>query len=321
MKLFLSLDWGTSSFRIRLIETDLEQIKILHELNNSLGVSSIQQSWNHSKEKIPRLEFFINSLNGPLKTIKGQSGMAIDGIPLVISGMASSSIGMYELPYSPLPLDLIGGNLSHRIFNVPGFPHPIVLISGVSDDHDVMRGEETQLLGCHDAKMKKDSVYIFPGTHSKHIHVRDGKAIGFKTYMTGELFHLLTEHSILRDNVEKSEILSRKEFISGMLHARSNEFLGSLFTVRTNIILDGMDKGDNYSFLSGLLIGHEILELVKNDYHIYLCPNKRLSENYTLALEVTSLLDRATILSHETVDRAVVRGQLSILINSVVNWK
>src|SRR5690606_13183344 len=160
-----------------------------------------------------------------------------------------------------------------------------------------------------------------PGTHSKHIQGRNGKAIALKTYMTGELFHILTQHSILRDNVGKSENLSRKDFISGRQHAKSSDLLGSLFKVRTNHRVYGMHKGDNHSFLSGLLIGHEILELVKNDDHIYLCPHKKLSEHYTLALEEASLLGRATILSHEAVDHSVVRGQLLVLKNGLIGWK
>src|SRR5690606_18524923 len=156
-------------------------------------------------------------------------------------------IGMCELPYSTLPLDLDGSNLGHKKIDVPWFPHPILLISGVRGEDDIMRGEETQLLGCHDTKQKKDSIYIFPGTHSKHIQVREAKAIAFKTYMTGELFHLLAEHSILKDNVEKTELLSEKDFICGLRHARTKDFLGSVFRVRTNQILHEMDKGGNHS--------------------------------------------------------------------------
>ncbi|WP_461533952.1 2-dehydro-3-deoxygalactonokinase [Sinomicrobium sp.] len=319
MKLFLSIDWGTSSFRARLIETDLNSIKILHEIKNNQGISRIHQSWLKSDKGISRFQFFLNVLDDTLKTIKTEQKLNIDNAPIVISGMASSSIGWFELPYSSLPFALDGSGLNYKIIEIPSFSHPVLLLSGICSDDDIMRGEEIQLLGCY-TNAETDSVYVFPGTHSKHIHIKDGKVISFRTYMTGEIFQLLTENSILKDNVEKSVALHCEDFVSGIHHARENNFLNALFKVRTNEVLHKMNKANNYSFLSGLLIGTEILELSKNDHHIYLCPHKNLSKNYTIAIKESSLANRATILSHEEVDNSVIKGHLLMLKKHLLGW-
>src|SRR5690606_457770 len=142
---------------------------------------------------------FLNELDNTLKTIKKSQKLNIDNVPIVISGMASSSIGWSELPYSSLPFALDGSDLNYKIIEIPSFSHSVLLLSGICSDDDIMRGEEIQLLGCC-SNAEADGTYVFPGTHSKHIHIRDGKVISFRTYMTGEIFQLLTENSILKDN-------------------------------------------------------------------------------------------------------------------------
>ena len=79
------------------------------------------------------------------------------------------------------------------------------MISGVRNHHDVMRGEETQIIGLKaiddNAYTTEEHTCIFPGTHSKHIKIANGEVVDFQTYMTGELFHVMTHHSILKDSV------------------------------------------------------------------------------------------------------------------------
>src|SRR5690606_11395652 len=128
---------------------------------------------------------------------------------LLISGMASSSIGIEELPYADLPFNINGSDAVCAYFE-PGheLSHPVFLISGVRAAHDVMRGEETQLVGVCDLLGKTvqnhneaEQVFIFPGTHSKHIYINNARIREFKTYMTGEYFDLLRHKSILSHGV------------------------------------------------------------------------------------------------------------------------
>src|SRR5262245_12577368 len=100
--------------------------------------------------------------------------------------MASSSIGMIEVPYKETQFKADGSDLKvKKIDRSKDFEHDTFIISGARTNNDVMRGEETQLAGCKDTGDKK-SLYIFPGTHSKHILVKKGIAVSFKTFMTGE---------------------------------------------------------------------------------------------------------------------------------------
>ncbi|HEX3934903.1 MAG TPA: 2-dehydro-3-deoxygalactonokinase, partial [Puia sp.] len=115
-------------------------------------------------------------------------------------------------------------------------------------------------------------VFVFPGTHSKHIDVRDGQAVAFKTYMTGELFALLTQQSVLAASVTApdktgsaagSAATLPEAFFAGIAATRNASLLHSAFLTRTNQLFHKYNKEDNYHFLSGLLIGEELRELTE----------------------------------------------------------
>ena len=207
---------------------------------------------------------------------------------MIVSGMASSSIGMLELPYHPLPFAISGADLQPTLLPpTEGSPRTIGLLPGVRSAADVMRGEETQLIGCGAAGMGGTEeasgaggrVFLFPGTHSKHIAVNQGQAVAFKTYMTGEVFSLLANHSILAGSVAAAtgsgsehadsspapggaiESPMPEAFYSGVAAARHSGLLHNAFLTRTNILFSKYSKEDNYQFLSGLLIGEELSEL------------------------------------------------------------
>jgi len=316
MKHFFSVDWGTSSFRLRLVKTEQKNVKILHEVTDSMGIAIIYALWETQKtESSNRIEFYINFLAQKINEIKSVQSGDFEKIPVVISGMASSSIGIKELSYSPLPFAMDGTHLNYDLIkNISCFPHTIILVSGVCCENDVMRGEEIQLIGCYsDTNSNRNNLYIFPGTHSKHIWVKDRQAIAFKTYMTGELFHLLTTHSILKNSINKSDLINETHFKAGVKYSAACNLLGSLFSVRTNDILKRMDKSANYSFLSGLLIGYELGSLKDSDCDLFLCGHSNLSQSYLIALQELGLTDRIIHLPVETVDRSVVIGHMKLL--------
>ncbi|MEJ7914100.1 MAG: 2-dehydro-3-deoxygalactonokinase, partial [Chitinophagaceae bacterium] len=250
----------------------------------------------------------------------------LDGIPIVISGMASSSIGMTPLPYGQVPFDMHGSGIetSYRQ-EEPGFRHDILLISGVKSNNDVMRGEETQLIGIYKEGMNTGlQTFIFPGTHSKHIAIEDNRAVDFRTYMTGEFFELLSKKSILHSSVEKNDDLqdtgSLKSFKQGVKDAMQSNLLHNCFKVRTNHLFGTFGRKENYHYLSGLLIGAEMQELQNIDAGtIYLCCGSGLKNYYEAAIAELGLDHRTHIFPARSVDESVIKGQGKILFKQAKN--
>ena len=192
---FLSVDWGTSNLRLRLVE--VKTLSVLEEVKSSQGIVKTFELWNKSGGD--REEFYLKFLKSQLDKFT----IPISGtVKIIISGMSSSSIGIKELPYASLPFDYSGSTLHVERISNEGFPLKVLLISGVRSERDVMRGEEVQVLGLiQDLKITGFSTLVFPGTHSKHIVCNDGKVRDFKTYMTGEMFHVISEYTILKNSI------------------------------------------------------------------------------------------------------------------------
>ncbi|MEX2593599.1 MAG: 2-dehydro-3-deoxygalactonokinase [Anditalea sp.] len=319
MDKFLSCDWGTSSFRLRLVE--VPSLKVLAEEKSDQGIANSHTLWQQSGDKDPdkRLMFYLNLVGGYIQHIEKKIAGSLKGIPLVFSGMASSSIGMRSLPYGPLPFHTAGAGILSALFEEnENFNHPILLISGIQSEEDVMRGEETQLVGVMKGLEDKEGekVFIFPGTHSKHIVVKDQQVVGFKTYMTGEFFHLLTTKSILASSVEKNMTFDEKEnlesFDQGVKEAVHSNLLNATFRVRTNELFDKMAPKENYHYLSGLLIGTELKELLQQDSaKIYLCCSSNLKSRYEAAL-IALGIGGVQVFSGPWIEEAVIRGQFQI---------
>jgi len=320
-KYLLSCDWGTTSFRLRLIER--ADSTLAGEVLSQNGIGQTYNLWqSRENDGLSREEFFRQQLQEHIDALARQVGFSMDGVTIVMSGMASSSIGMQEIPYANLPFALDGSGALMQHFGVqPDFPHEIMLVSGVRSDHDVMRGEETQLIGLVETAglpENGDAIFIFPGTHSKHMYVRNNQLIDFKTYMTGEVFNLMTRHSILRDSIELngSEEFSAEKveaYKAGVREAGVANILNALFTVRTNQLFSLWDKQQNGMFLSGLLIGHEIQYLLQEkDWQLVLCSGNNLYELYRMAIEELQLSDRTVTIPAGMVDKSAVAGHVKI---------
>jgi len=163
----LSCDWGTSAFRLRLVNA--ENALVLNEVKGQQGIAAVYNKWIESNQpESKRVAFYSNIFQSVLD---GYFKEDIKDVPIIISGMASSTIGMKELPYAKLPFELSGDNLNIEKFEADNFcKNDILLISGLQTNVDVIRGEETLLLGCD---INDDALVIFPGTHSKHVIVKD----------------------------------------------------------------------------------------------------------------------------------------------------
>jgi 2-dehydro-3-deoxygalactonokinase len=228
--------------------------------------------------------------------------------------MASSSIGFIDLPYASMPFDVDGSAINTGFIAASdSFEHDILFISGAKNENDVMRGEETQLIGCiAPGQWVKNELFIFPGTHSKHITVKENQAIDLRTYMTGELFSLLATQSILKNTVQPGDFYPGA-FKRGLIEAAHRNMLNLIFKVRTNGLFDVCTGSENYHYLSGLLIGTELKDLsLSNAETVNLVCGNDLLTQYQLALSELAPDKKLNIFSVEQGDAATVVGQLTI---------
>lgn len=213
-------------------------------------------------------------------------------LPRLACGMVGSRGGWREMPYLDLPADVaqLGGALG-RVRAADGAD--VHLVPGLRDPRgpDVMRGEETQLLGALALQpaLGQASTFILPGTHSKWAAVRAGAVTGFRTLMTGELFAVLRKHSILGGEAPAGE--DAAAFARGVATARDSGAAGALsrlFSARA-LMLDGaLAPAAVPDYLSGLLIGEEFRAaladgLARRDTPLQLIGEPALCERYRRA--------------------------------------
>ena len=186
------------------------------------------------------------------------------GTPVLMSGMVGAASGWQEAPYLDAATPLTG--LAQRLMPLRAAPAgracaivPGYRWRGRRDEVDVMRGEETQLLGAL-ALGHGDGWYVLPGTHSKWVKVVKGTVSVLRTYMTGELFALLGQHGTLSGMVGASE--NAEAFREGLHAAAGGALSHTLFGCRARVVAGDMPAAHAKSYLSGLLIGAEWCDAV-----------------------------------------------------------
>ena len=190
-------------------------------------------------------------------------------LPIWLAGMVGSRNGWREVPYASCPADAASLRKSLLRFSAHG--HDVAIAAGVSctNPHgapDVMRGEETQILGAiasSPALGRGRSVIVLPGTHTKWALVEDGQLEQFQTSLSGEVFALLRERStLLKAAPADSNADERRGFDSGLRRSRelaSVPLTHLLFEVRSRQLVQGMSHAEATAFLSGLVIGQDVL--------------------------------------------------------------
>lgn len=310
MDRFISIDWGTTNLRMYLVA--LPSLEVIKSTKGLQGIKSL-----HLKAKNEQREVSVFLKSYLMMQLQKAFGSLPEPIPIIVSGMASSKLGLFDLPYAKLPQDLSHPKLKYKQSQLKN--HPLYVISGLSTEDDILRGEETQLIGLHDLLSdKKSSTIIIPGTHSKHMFCKEGILMQFKTYMTGELFELLTKHSILEYAVllpENKEPLW-DAFVEGVSAAEQESLLHNIFTVRVKQVLENLDGISNYYYLSGLLIGAEIVALkTQTKQHIYVFASGALSQCYEIAIKTLLPGNSLEVVSAENQERAFILGQYLIYKN------
>lgn len=307
-KFFISCDWGTSNFRLRLVESSSLEVMLEHKTNQ--GIKHVYQEYL-SQEGVSQTQFFANYLKAQVQNLPEEHQKN----QIILAGMASSNIGLYELVYADLPIEESGGNLISRNISLENGLN-IILISGVKSQTGVMRGEETQAIGLvEDLKPYDKGILLLPGTHSKHLYYTNGYFTDFKNYMTGELFELLSQKSILANSVTQSpwDDAKQESFKAGLRLGLEKKLSSSLFSVRTKYLLENTAKEDNYYYLSGMLIGDEISDLQYEDQPIFMAASKPLFNMYSMALELITAPQQLILLDSNQLEKAFLKGQKKIL--------
>jgi 2-dehydro-3-deoxygalactonokinase len=317
---FLSCDWGTTAFRLRLVE--LEGFRIIAESESKQGVRTVNDEWvSSSKSAAERMGFYTTILTEHIRKLEEQTGGALKDVPVIISGMASSNIGMLELPYKEMPFALDGSDLLTRLIpQSEQLTNRTLLISGVRTEDDVMRGEEVQVVGCAEGRNTSEQVVIHPGTHCKHIILQEGRAVSFRTYMTGEMFALLGSKSLLAASIEGGGDFdsqnNRVHFDAGVHDAAKHHLLHALFLVRTGDLFKLRTKQEAFYYLSGLLIGAELRDF-PNDYRggVILAGEEALIKQYKAAMDISGISERSAQVVLKDADAITLAGQYAVYLN------
>ena len=184
----------------------------------------------------------------------------LDGGPVdvVACGMVGSRQGWVEAPYRPVPCPPLGDGMATAPVRDARLRVRVVAGLMQADPPDVMRGEETQIAGLLAKRSGFDGTLCLPGTHTKWVRVSAGEVVGFRTCMTGELFALAAERSVLRHSVDDGwdEAAFAEAVADGL--ARPEQLAARFFAVRAEALLTGLGPGVGRARLSGALIGAEL---------------------------------------------------------------
>ena len=237
---FLAVDWGTTNCRAWVVDGEG---RAGPEREFPLGVSRIEPG---SAERLFREQV--------------RPAMTAETLPALLTGMIGSTLGWREVPYLHCPAGAAA--LAGALLEADG--PGVRIVPGLrcirpDGAPDVMRGEETQVIGWlaqDEARRRGVRLVCHPGTHAKWVQVRDGAIERFITVMTGELFDVLSKHSVLKSEDGPPD---DEAFDQGVAAAGEGDGLGArLFTVRSRVVGGDMPKSAARSYLSGLLVGADV---------------------------------------------------------------
>ena len=244
MKPLIAVDWGTSSLRAALLDT---QGQVVEEHRSGDGILSVPAGGY-----------------APVFIAACARWLRAPGTFCLMSGMVGSRQGWVEAPYCPCPAGFAELGAALAPVDAGLANARVAIVPGLSCEHDgvpdVMRGEETQVFGALDLLGLDSGLFVLPGTHSKWVRVQDRRIESFSTFMTGEFYALLRQHSLLARSLPAQEpALDEDAFRRGLAQARqAGSLLRSAFSTRTLSLFDRLPAAALPSYLSGLVIGEEL---------------------------------------------------------------
>lgn len=240
---WVAIDWGTTHMRGWVLRGNQK----IADLPPGVGMNSL--SPDQFEAELARV--LAGHMPGGVKT------------PVVICGMAGAQQGWKEAPYCNVPCPPT--DLTRAIRVETRDPNlDVHILPGLCQNlpAEVMRGEETQIAGYLIDEPEFDGVLCLPGTHTKWVHISAGEVVSFRTAMTGELFGLLAQQSVLRHSVSGTQ-LDKPAFLSAVDDAMSRpaNLAADLFGIRANALVNGTGAEIGRARLSGLLIGAELASM------------------------------------------------------------
>lgn len=292
---FIAVDWGTTSFRLWLLSRSGE---VLAERRSAEGMTTAMRTG------FPEvLQTHLDAIQAP------------QDLPVLVCGMAGARQGWVEAGYIDVPATL--ASVMESAVRVPGQARDVRILPGLAQraatSPDVIRGEETQLLGALTSAGGGEKLVCMPGTHSKWVTVDGEKVTGFATFMTGELFDVISKQTILSHALAEAESFTgeHEAFRAAVadIYERPHMATNRFFTLRSGQLLHGLSPTDAKAKLSGIMIGLEIAgahSIASKDSPVVLIGSGPLSALYEAAFKTLSI--------HYTVidaDEAVRRGLLA----------
>ncbi len=261
---FLAIDWGTTNRRIYAIDAAGAVIATEHDDRGLLAMAG--------------RDFAVE-----VAAIRARLG----DVPVLCAGMVGSAQGWVQATYVACPADLAG--LARALLWVePGRAAIVPGLSSIDGGRgDVMRGEEVQLLGAVAAGLAPDDGMLCqPGTHCKWARIAGGQVASFRTTMTGELFALLGQHSLLAELI-RGEVADGPAFRQGLADSGRARLLGDLFGARADGLLGLRPRDQTAAYVSGLLIGADVREqALAGGETVHVLAEAALGALYATAIEV-----------------------------------
>jgi 2-dehydro-3-deoxygalactonokinase len=278
----VGIDWGTTNRRAYVFDAKGE---VLRQHNDGMGILAVNGN-------------FKSSLMELLDTLQ------LEEADVIMSGMVGSRNGWEEVSYLSVDHPILelpramreidSGIPKIRCRIVPGYH--FINRHGLPD---VMRGEETQVLGALRMGAEDDGWFVLPGTHSKWVAIEDGMITELMTFMTGEMYSMLTKQGTL-SNLMQEQSDAPEAFRAGMAAARNGGFTHMAFACRALVVTGAMPAAHAASFLSGLLIGAELHETSRRTHSglgrerpvVHVIGSEKLAPRYQAALEFSDMVPR-----------------------------
>lgn len=304
MNKYLTIDMGTTNTRLSLVEDK----EIAKTLVFCVGAT----------KSIGNKQLLAETIKGGIEKLLQENALCEKDIECILCcGMITSEFGLVNLPHIPLPAGV--EELKKTIYkcylqDITSIP--FVFIRGVKtnfenlENADVMRGEETEVIGI----FEDEGIYILPGSHTKIISVdKNCRIIGFKTTLTGEMLFAIANGTILKDAVELCDYeIKERSLIDGYYYAKRNGINETLFKVR--ILKNHFSKTDAevYNFYLGAVLQSEIdYILTSKEKTIYIGGKKAIKNAFAVLLETLSDKE-IKVVSDDNVENSLANGMIKI---------
>jgi 2-dehydro-3-deoxygalactonokinase len=265
----IAVDWGTSNFRAFRLQQG--------------GIIAARRS-------SPRGILYVRKAQFEAVLCEEVGDWLDDGEKqILLCGMVGSREGWIESDYVPCPVglsDLVAATVKIPFIRAQVQLVPGILAPGDNGVPEMIRGEETETMGILDT-CGGNGLVCFPGSHSKWISLKDNKIVNFSTFLTGELFAALRKCTILGRIMPTEESNDIDGFDRGVIRsADPGSMLHHLFGVRSLVLAGLLKEKSSASYLSGLIIGHEVRSAIRAQVTVHLVGSAQLCSLYARAIRL-----------------------------------